>query len=114
MEDRDSALAIIQKFNGHQLPGAGLPLQVRFADSLAQKKLKGQTAKRRMWRTRGEFASLGGVSIILLSFNRTYKGIHGIFKFLLFKYFEAVSMHHTLIYIILTYTANYVSGSCYS
>ncbi|CAG8573358.1 9129_t:CDS:2 [Funneliformis mosseae] len=59
MEDRDSALAIIQKFNGHQLPGAGLPLQVRFADSLAQKKLKGQTAKKRMWRAR-EFASLGG------------------------------------------------------
>ncbi|CAG8747770.1 24609_t:CDS:2, partial [Racocetra persica] len=59
MEDRDSALAIIQKFNGYQLPGANLPLQVRFADSLAQKKLKGQTAKRRMWRTR-EFPSLGG------------------------------------------------------
>ena len=63
MEDRDSALAIIQKFNGFQLPGASLPLQVRFADSLEQKKLKGQTAKRRMWRTRGEYASLGGVSI---------------------------------------------------
>ncbi|CAG8577148.1 12297_t:CDS:2 [Acaulospora morrowiae] len=58
MEDRDSALAIIQKFNGHQLPGASLPLQVRFADSLAQKKLKGQTAKKRMWRSR-EFP-LGG------------------------------------------------------
>ncbi|KAG9301296.1 hypothetical protein G9A89_012680 [Geosiphon pyriformis] len=27
MEDRDSALAIIQKFNGYQLPGASLPLQ---------------------------------------------------------------------------------------
>lgn len=59
MEDRDSALAIIQKFNGYQLPGAGLPLQVRFADSLEQKKLKGQTARKRMWRAR-EFASLGG------------------------------------------------------
>ncbi|CAG8678985.1 23869_t:CDS:2 [Dentiscutata erythropus] len=60
MEDRDSALAIIQKFNGYQLTGANLPLQVRFADSLAQKKLKGQTAKRRMWRTTREFQSLGG------------------------------------------------------
>ncbi|CAG8569009.1 5730_t:CDS:2 [Diversispora eburnea] len=61
MEDRDSALAIIQKFNGYQLPGANLPLQVRFADSLAQKKLKGQTARKRMWRTTREFAaSLGG------------------------------------------------------
>jgi len=59
MEDRDSALAIIQKFNGYQLPGASLPLQVRFADSLEQKKLKGQTARKRMWRAR-EFASLGG------------------------------------------------------
>lgn len=64
MEDRDSALAIIQKFNGYQLQGANLPLQVRFADSLAQKKLKGQTARKRMWRTTREFAaSLGGVSI---------------------------------------------------
>lgn len=61
MEDRDSALAIIQKFNGYQLPGASLPLQVRFADSLEQKKLKGQTARKRMWKAR-EFASLGGVS----------------------------------------------------
>jgi len=61
MEDRDSALAIIHKFNGYQLPGANLPLQVRFADSLAQKKLKG-TARKRMWRAR-EFASLGGTLI---------------------------------------------------
>jgi len=61
MEDRDSAQAIIQQFNGYQLPGANLPLQVRFADSLAQKKLKG-TARKRMWRTR-EFASIGGVSL---------------------------------------------------
>ncbi|CAJ0834836.1 12661_t:CDS:2 [Entrophospora sp. SA101] len=59
MEDRDSALEIIKKFNGYQLPGASLPLQVRFADSLAQKKLKGQTAKKRTWRTR-DFTSLGG------------------------------------------------------
>ncbi|GBC00261.1 hypothetical protein RclHR1_00380029 [Rhizophagus clarus] len=59
MEDRDSALAIIQKFNGYQLNGANLPLQVRFADSLEQKKLKGQTARKRMWKAR-EFASLGG------------------------------------------------------
>ncbi|CAG8462500.1 5363_t:CDS:2 [Paraglomus brasilianum] len=61
MEDRDSAQAIIQQFNGYQLPGANLPLQVRFADSLAQKKLKG-TARKRMWRTR-EFASIGGVPV---------------------------------------------------
>ncbi|CAG8677059.1 11675_t:CDS:2, partial [Racocetra fulgida] len=66
---RDSALAIIQKFNGYQLPGANLPLQVRFADSLAQKKLKGQTAKRRMWRTR-EFPSLGGYLSIISSSQR--------------------------------------------
>ncbi|OZJ02578.1 hypothetical protein BZG36_04187 [Bifiguratus adelaidae] len=51
MSDRPSAQAIITKFNGHTLPDSSVPLQVRFADSLAQKRLKGQTAKRRMFRS---------------------------------------------------------------
>ncbi|ORX88672.1 hypothetical protein K493DRAFT_235915 [Basidiobolus meristosporus CBS 931.73] len=57
MSDRDSALSIIQKFNGVVLPGSHLPLQVRFADSMAQKKLKGQTTKKRVW-ARGEFSGM--------------------------------------------------------
>jgi hypothetical protein len=47
MNDRESALAIIQKFNGQTLPGSPGPLQVRFADSIAQKKLKGSIISRR-------------------------------------------------------------------
>lgn len=50
MADRNSAVAVINKWNTHTLPGSSVPLQVRFADSIAQKKLKGQTARKRMWR----------------------------------------------------------------
>ncbi|KAI9226188.1 MAG: hypothetical protein DHS80DRAFT_19129 [Piptocephalis tieghemiana] len=50
--DRESALAVIQKFNGFTLSGAALPLQVRFADSIAQKKLKSQTQRKRVWKAR--------------------------------------------------------------
>ncbi|KAK9762942.1 hypothetical protein K7432_010823 [Basidiobolus ranarum] len=59
MSDRDAAVSIIQKYNGVVLPGAHLPLQVRFADSMAQKKLKGQTTKKRVW-ARGEFSGMSG------------------------------------------------------
>ncbi|KAG5456259.1 MAG: hypothetical protein BJ554DRAFT_4047 [Olpidium bornovanus] len=38
--DRESALAVIAELNGRRIPGAQAPLQVRFADSLSQKKLK--------------------------------------------------------------------------
>ncbi|RCH84589.1 hypothetical protein CU097_000605, partial [Rhizopus azygosporus] len=40
MTDREAAVAIIEKFNGHVIEGSSAPLQVRFADSPAQKKLK--------------------------------------------------------------------------
>ncbi|ORY94782.1 hypothetical protein BCR43DRAFT_333044 [Syncephalastrum racemosum] len=52
MADRDSAVAIIEKFNGQTVMGSSAPLQVRFADSPAQKKLKNQTARKRMFRPR--------------------------------------------------------------
>ncbi|KAI8380616.1 hypothetical protein EDC96DRAFT_604100 [Choanephora cucurbitarum] len=42
--DRLSASAIIDKFNGHSISGSSAPLQVRFADSPAQKRLKNQTS----------------------------------------------------------------------
>ncbi|CEP17820.1 hypothetical protein [Parasitella parasitica] len=42
--DRQSASAIIDKYNGHSISGSSAPLQVRFADSPAQKKLKSQTS----------------------------------------------------------------------
>ncbi|KAL1917885.1 uncharacterized protein VTP21DRAFT_3719 [Calcarisporiella thermophila] len=51
MVDRQSAEAIIQKFNGITFQGSSAPLQARFADSTAQKKLKDQVVKRRMWKT---------------------------------------------------------------
>lgn len=50
MTDREAASAIIDRFNGHSIEGSSAPLQVRFADSPAQKKLKNQTARKRMIR----------------------------------------------------------------
>ncbi|KAG2193163.1 hypothetical protein INT47_009596 [Mucor saturninus] len=43
LADRQSASAIIDKYNGHSISGSSAPLQVRFADSPAQKRLKNQT-----------------------------------------------------------------------
>jgi hypothetical protein len=50
LTDREAASAIIERFNGHTIEGSSAPLQVRFADSPAQKKLKNQTARKRMIR----------------------------------------------------------------
>lgn len=47
MTDREAAAAVIEKFNGKSIEGCSAPLQVRFADSPAQKKLKSQTARKR-------------------------------------------------------------------
>lgn len=47
LTDREAASAIIERFNGHIIEGSSAPLQVRFADSPAQKKLKNQTARSR-------------------------------------------------------------------
>ncbi|CDH58291.1 meiotic rna-binding protein 1 [Lichtheimia corymbifera JMRC:FSU:9682] len=52
LADRHSALTIIEKFNGHAIDGSSAPLQVRFADSPAQKRLKSQTARKRILRPR--------------------------------------------------------------
>lgn len=54
MCDRESAEAIIAKFDNTPIPGngTGLSLQIRFADSPSQKRLKNQTQKRRLWRAR--------------------------------------------------------------
>jgi hypothetical protein len=62
MMDRDAAAAIIDRFNGHIIEGSSAPLQVRFADSPAQKKLKNQTARRRMVRPR-DFQPMAGFSV---------------------------------------------------
>ncbi|KTW28434.1 hypothetical protein T552_01697 [Pneumocystis carinii B80] len=63
MSDREAADAIIENFDGKKLPGAAMPLQVRYADSPSQKRLKGQTVSRRLWRAR-EYNVLTGRSII--------------------------------------------------
>lgn len=55
LSDRPSALAIIEKFNGQTVDGSSAPLQVRFADSPAQKKLKSQTARKKMFRSPRDF-----------------------------------------------------------
>jgi len=52
MMDREAADAIIEKFNGKLIPGCTQPLQVRYADSPQQKRLKGSTARRRFMRAR--------------------------------------------------------------
>ena len=62
LTDRDAASAIIDRFNGHSIEGSSAPLQVRFADSPAQKKLKNQTARRRMVRPR-EYQAMPGFSM---------------------------------------------------
>ncbi|KAI9319199.1 hypothetical protein BX666DRAFT_1923992 [Dichotomocladium elegans] len=62
MSDRASAVAIIEKFNGQNIAGSSAPLQVRFADSPAQKKLKSQTARKRILRPR-DFQPMSGFSV---------------------------------------------------
>ncbi|KAG5513852.1 hypothetical protein PMAC_000474 [Pneumocystis sp. 'macacae'] len=63
MSDRKAADTIIKNFDGKMLPGAAMPLQVRYADSPSQKRLKGQTARRRLWRAQ-EYNVLTGRTII--------------------------------------------------
>ncbi|ORX45654.1 hypothetical protein DM01DRAFT_1364552 [Hesseltinella vesiculosa] len=47
LTDRESAVKIIEDFHGKVLDGVTLPLQVRFADSPAQKRLKHQSIVKR-------------------------------------------------------------------
>ncbi|KAI9467801.1 MAG: hypothetical protein EXX96DRAFT_492983 [Benjaminiella poitrasii] len=63
LTDREAASAVIEKFNGEIIHGSSAPLQVRFADSPAQKRLKNQTARRRMVRPR-EFQSMAATLAI--------------------------------------------------
>ncbi|KAI9309198.1 hypothetical protein BJ944DRAFT_154744 [Cunninghamella echinulata] len=58
MSDRHAAVSTIERFNGQTVPGSSAPLQVRFADSPAQKKLKNQTSRKRMVRPPREFQSM--------------------------------------------------------
>ncbi|KAG0165904.1 hypothetical protein DFQ28_008154 [Apophysomyces sp. BC1034] len=51
MADRTAAATIIERFNGQTIAGSSAPLQVRFADSPAQKKLKSQSSRKRIFRT---------------------------------------------------------------
>lgn len=53
MRDREAALAVIAALNGRILSGSKVPLKVRFSDSLAQKKLKTQTLKKKPFGTNG-------------------------------------------------------------
>ena len=62
MSERASAVAIIEKFNGQTVLGSSAPLQVRFADSPAQKKLKNQTARKRILRPR-DFQPMAGFPV---------------------------------------------------
>lgn len=52
MSDRNAAVAVIEQFDNHIFSQTedSVPLQVRFADSPHQKRLKGQTQKRRQVR----------------------------------------------------------------
>lgn len=64
LTDREAASAIIERFNGHSIEGSSAPLQVRFADSPAQKKLKNQTARsRRMVRPPRDFQPMASFSM---------------------------------------------------
>jgi len=50
LENREEAQMIIDKYANKILPGGKKPLQVRFADNEAQKKLKGQTIHKKNYR----------------------------------------------------------------
>ncbi|KAG2198069.1 hypothetical protein INT47_011904 [Mucor saturninus] len=63
LTDREAASAIIDRFNGHSIEGSSAPLQVRFADSPAQKKLKNQTARKRMIRPTRDFQPMPSFSV---------------------------------------------------
>ncbi|KAI8344418.1 hypothetical protein BC941DRAFT_408581 [Chlamydoabsidia padenii] len=63
LTDRYSAVTIIDKFNGQSISGSSAALQVRFADSPAQKKLKHQTARKRLFKSASprEFQSMAAL-----------------------------------------------------
>ncbi|KAI9303331.1 hypothetical protein BJ944DRAFT_241553 [Cunninghamella echinulata] len=65
LTDRYSAQTIIDKFNGQTIGGSSAALQVRFADSPAQKKLKHQTARKRLFKTHSphDFQSMSAISL---------------------------------------------------
>lgn len=50
-EDREICDEIISNFTGQPLGDEGLPMQIRYADTPAQKELKRVTAERRQFRT---------------------------------------------------------------
>ncbi|ORX55888.1 hypothetical protein BCR36DRAFT_281114 [Piromyces finnis] len=58
LENRDDAQVIIDKYANTILPGGKNPLQVRFADSEAQKKLKGQTIHKKNYRNNQDYHNL--------------------------------------------------------
>ncbi|CAO3580975.1 unnamed protein product [Absidia cylindrospora] len=58
MCDRLAAISIIERFSGHVIVGSSASLQVRFADSPAQKKLKNQTTTRKRVVRPREFQSM--------------------------------------------------------
>jgi len=55
LENREDAQIIIDKYANKILPGGKNPLQVRFADSQAQKKLKGQTIHKKNYRNSQDY-----------------------------------------------------------
>jgi len=55
LENREDAQVIIDKYANKILPGGKNPLQVRFADSEAQKKLKGQTIHKKNYRNNQDY-----------------------------------------------------------
>ncbi|ORZ10495.1 hypothetical protein BCR42DRAFT_422506 [Absidia repens] len=58
MCDRLAAISIIERFSGHVIAGSSASLQVRFADSPAQKNLKNQTTTRKRVIRPREFQSM--------------------------------------------------------
>lgn len=62
MVDRESAEAVIETLNNVSISEDQEPLQVRYADSTSQKRLKQQTAKRRQYRAQ-EYSALTSNSL---------------------------------------------------
>ncbi|KAJ3034073.1 hypothetical protein HDV00_005471 [Rhizophlyctis rosea] len=65
LETHESAQQMIDRYNGAMLPGSIQPLQVRYADSVAQKRLKTQQAQRKQrGMSFGGGGAGGGVGVV--------------------------------------------------
>lgn len=77
-ENRDVCEEIIRKFHGQPIGEEGLLLQVRYADTPAQKDLKRVTTERRQFRTNEYNVGAYGAPVELLNMNTSLQSPLGL------------------------------------